>query len=79
MSDAKNTRPYAHVVDGKVVNVSIWDGVTDFGPVENAEMIPLATYTDDEGVEHYLGGIGWDYKKGKFVDNRPVEVFDEAE
>jgi hypothetical protein len=58
----------AHIVDEKVVNVSVWDGVSAFRPAEELVEIP-------EGVS---AGIGWDYVDGKFVDNRPVEVPDEA-
>ena len=51
----------AHIVDGKVINVSLWDGQSDW---EHAE----------EGVE-IVGGvsasIGWAWDGKKFVDNRP--------
>jgi hypothetical protein len=55
----------AHVVDGTVVNVSKWDGVSPWNPAETVVEIP-------EGV---AAGIGWDYVDGVFVDNRPVEEF----
>ena len=58
-----NLKHIAHVVDGKVVNVSLWDGVSEWKPAEKVVEIP-------EGSN---AGIGWDYKNGKFVDNRPVE------
>ena len=65
-----NLKTYAHIVDGKVVNVSLWDGVTPWTPVEEVVEIP-------EGV---IAGIDWDYIDGEFEDNRPVEVEDvEAE
>jgi hypothetical protein len=64
-----NLKTYAHIVDGKVVNVSVWDGVTHWEPSESVVEIP-------EGI---VAGIGWDYIDGEFVDNRPVEVIDEAE
>jgi len=54
-------RTYAHIVDGKVVNVSVWDGEAPYTPVEQLIEIP-------EGV---TAGIGWDYIDNKFVDNRP--------
>lgn len=63
---------YAHVIDGKVVNTSVWDGTTPYTPGEGVTMVPLPTYTDDEGVERHTGGIGWDYVDGEFVDNRPA-------
>lgn len=51
----------AHIIDGKVVNVSLWDGVTVFHPAE--ELVEIVG----------SAGIGWDYIDGEFVDNRPVE------
>lgn len=53
----------AHIVGGKVINVSKWDGVTPWEPVEDVVEIP-------EGV---TAGPGWDYVDGQFVDNRPLE------
>ena len=64
-----NLKKYAHIVDGKVVNVSLWDGVTEWEPVEEVVEIP-------EGV---TAGIGWDYIDGEFVDNRAVEELEELE
>jgi hypothetical protein len=68
-----NLKHMAHVVEGKVVNVSLWDGVSEWTPAEETVEIP-------EGV---TAGIGWDYVDGEFVDNRPVEppigAVDEAE
>ena len=58
----------AHIVDGKVTNVSLWDGVSPWAPEE--EIVEIA-----EGV---TAGIGWDYDGETFVDNRPVETFDEV-
>lgn len=57
----------AHILDGKIVNVSLWDGETSWTPAEEVVEIP-------EGVP---AGIDWDYVDGEFVDNRPVEEFDE--
>jgi hypothetical protein len=62
---------YAHVVDGVVVNVSLWDGVQPYTPPDGAEMVPLPTFIDEDGIERYTGGIGWDYVDGQFLDNRP--------
>lgn len=53
----------AHIVDGTVTNVSLWDGVTAWTPEVEVVEIP-------EGV---AAGPGWDYLGGVFVDNRPVE------
>jgi hypothetical protein len=52
---------YAHIVDGKVVNVSIWDGKTPYNPSQELIEIP-------KGIN---AGIGWDYANGDFTDNRP--------
>jgi hypothetical protein len=53
---------YAHIVDGKVVNVSIWDGEAPYTP-EDETLVEIP-----EGT---TAGIDWDYIDGKFVDNRP--------
>ena len=55
-------KTYAHIVDGKVVNVSIWDGEAPYTPDE--ELVEI--------LEGTTAGIGWDYIHGEFVDNRPV-------
>lgn len=52
----------AHIVDDKVVNVSLWDGESAWEATEEVVEIP-------EGVG---AGIDWDYVDGEFVDNRPV-------
>jgi hypothetical protein len=61
---------WACVKDGKVEQVIIWDGVQKWAPAEFYTMVELP---DDSPV-----GPDWDYNKGKFVDNRPVEVDDEV-
>jgi hypothetical protein len=63
---------YAHVVDGAVVNVSMWDGVTLFDPGEGVALVPLP-YVEQDGERFYTAGIGWDYADGQFIDNRPTE------
>jgi GH25 family lysozyme M1 (1,4-beta-N-acetylmuramidase) len=63
IQEPNNLKTYAHIIDGAVVNVSLWDGESDWTPAEETVEIP-------EGVS---AGIGWDYVDGKFVDNRPVE------
>jgi hypothetical protein len=62
-----NLKRYAHIVNGVVVNVSLWDGESTWTPAEEVVEIPEGVYA----------GIGWDYVDGEFVDNRPVETFDE--
>jgi hypothetical protein len=55
---------YAHIVDGKVVNVSLWDEETPYTPDEELVKIP----------EGSTAGIDWDYIDGEFIDNRPPSV-----
>lgn len=62
MVDEINVKHIAHVVDGKVVNVSLWDGVTEYNSNDELIEIPDGSYA----------GIGWDYDGKTFVDNRPV-------
>jgi hypothetical protein len=63
IEEPKNLKSFAHVLDGKVVNVSLWDGVTPFTPDEELVEIPEGTNA----------GIDWDWDGVKFIDNRPVE------
>lgn len=64
---------YAHVVDGKVVNMSIWDGVQEYTPPEGQLMVVVPHHVDDDGEPVITVGIDWDYEDGEFVDNRPAE------
>ena len=75
MNEPDNLRHYAHVKDGQVVNVSVWDGVQPYQPADGVTMVPLPFTTDEDGVRRYTGGIGWDWDGENFVDNRPVEEF----
>ena len=68
---ADDVRGYAHVVDGLVVNVSLWDGVTEYQPGEGVEMVPLPYTEDEDGTRRYTAGIGWTFRDGQFVDERP--------
>jgi hypothetical protein len=52
---------YAHIIDGKVVNVSVWDGKSPYTP--DGELIEIP--------ENIIAGIDFDYLDGEFVDNRP--------
>jgi len=63
IQEPENLKQYAHIVDGTVVNVSLWDGESDWTPAEEIIEIP-------EGIS---AGIGWDYIDGEFIDNRPVQ------
>ena len=62
---------WACVKDSKVDMVIIWDGVQNWPPAKDYEMVELA---DDSPV-----GPDWDYVDGEFVDNRPVEELEELE
>ena len=64
--EPETLKTYAHIVEGKVVNVSLWDGESAWEPAE--EVVEIL-----DGV---IAGIGWDYVDGEFVDNRPVEEED---
>lgn len=61
IEEPDNLKTYAHIVDGKVVNVSIWNGETPYSPNETLVEIPEGT----------TAGIDWDYIDGEFQDNRP--------
>lgn len=70
----------AHILDGKVVNVSKWDGLSVWSEADNTVEIPVVEYFDEylnETRQRLTAGIGWDYIDGEFVDNRPVYDSDE--
>ena len=64
------TRHYAHIANGLVENVTLWDGVepVNYG---DAIVVPLPFTTDEDGTIRYTAGIGWSYRDGKFIDERP--------
>ena len=64
IEEPQNMKTYAHIVDSKVVNVSVWDGVAPWTPEEEVVEIP----------EGSSAGIGWDWDGKKFIDNRPEPV-----
>jgi hypothetical protein len=57
-------KKWACVKDGKVELVIIWDGIEEWSPANDYEMVELS----DES----FAGVGFDYIDGEFVDNRPV-------
>lgn len=66
----------AHIVDQKVVSVSVWDGQKDWQPKEEVVEIPTEKRLDEKTGETkvlVLAGVGWDYVDGEFIDNRPTE------
>lgn len=54
---------YAVVVDGVVVNLVVWDGISDWKPVQGE-----AVLTDGDV------GIGWGYVNGEFINPEPPEI-----
>ena len=67
-----DARYYAHIRDGIVVNVTVWDGVTKVTRPDDIEIVPLPYVTDEDGSIRYTGGIGWTYRDGQFIDERRV-------
>jgi hypothetical protein len=61
IQEPENLKTYAHILDGKVVNVSLW--------AETPEDKTLV-----EIPEGTTAGIDWDYIDGEFIDNRPPSV-----
>lgn len=69
-----NRKWMAHIVEGKVVNVSLWDGESEWNPSEEVIELPTREYTHSKTGEiriQVLAGVDWDYVDGEFVDNRP--------
>jgi hypothetical protein len=64
IQESKNLKTFAHIVEGRVVNVSLWDGETPYNPSQELIEIPEGSHA----------GIGWDYANGDFTDNRPEPV-----
>ena len=76
--EPENLAHYAHVDEtGLVVNVSVWDGVQEYDPGEGVTLVPLPFVEEEDGVRRYTGGIGWTFRDGEFVDERPVEEFED--
>lgn len=61
MTEEIQTKTYAQILDGKVINVSVWNNEPAEELKGQSVEIPKNSYA----------GIGWDYIDGKFVDNRP--------
>ena len=60
IQEPDNIKNYALVENGKVINVVIWNGESDLPYADK-----LVELTDNAGID-------WDYKDGKFIDNRPT-------
>lgn len=52
---------YAHISDGYVVNISVWDGVAEYTPPEDETLV-----LNDVGAQ-----IGWEFADGEFVNPYP--------
>jgi hypothetical protein len=61
MTEEIEIKTYAQIVDGKVINVSVWNNEPAADLEGQFVEIP----------EKSPAGIGWDYIDGKFIDNRP--------
>ena len=74
-----NRNRYAKVFDGVVVDAVVAETVPEDTDEATFVEITFTTYVDAAGNEGraYAAGIGWDYVDGEFVDNRPVEEFEE--
>ena len=57
--------------DGLVVNVIVWDGVQDYTPADGLTLVALPYTEDEDGARRYTAGIGWTFRDGQFVDERP--------
>jgi hypothetical protein len=55
---------YAHVINNKVVNVSLWDGTTEWTP-DDGSVVPYPL-EDDSPV-----GPGWQFVDGEWVAPEP--------
>lgn len=50
---------YYAIINNKIVeNVIVWDGVSEWTPPENCEIVPLQPEV----------GIGWKYENGQFIE-----------
>lgn len=67
-------KQFAHIVGNKVVNMSIWDGQSEWSPKEDVVEVPTVDKVNPETKEILtvaLAGIGWSYINGEFIDDRP--------
>lgn len=63
IAESEDVKQIAHIVDNIVVNVSLWDGESEW---ESSDLIV-------EIPKDIPVGIGWGYINNSFVDNRPTE------
>jgi hypothetical protein len=63
MSNIEVEKKWACVKNNKVELVIVWDGIKNWPPANDYEMVELTNES--------FAGIDWDYIDGEFVDNRP--------
>ena len=63
MSNIEVEKKWACVKNNKVELVIVWDGIKNWLPANDYEMVELTNES--------FAGIDWDYIDGEFVDNRP--------
>lgn len=64
IEEPENLKRMAHIIKNKIVNISAWDGVSEWHPEEEVVEIP----------EEIPACIGWSYIDGEFIDD---VVYDE--
>jgi hypothetical protein len=69
MANIEVEKKWACVKNGKVELVIVWDGIQEWPPAAQYEMVELTETT--------IAGVGWDYANGKFTDNRPPKTIEE--
>lgn len=60
------------LIDGEtVVNVIVYDGVSEFPAPEGLQLVEIPFHQDEDGEMRKLATIGWTYRNGEFIDERP--------
>jgi len=62
---SEEVKKWACVKTGKVESVVMWDGIQEWPPANDYQMIEVSSNSSV--------GIGWDYDGKNFIDNRPQE------
>lgn len=62
IEEPENVKCYAIVSDNLVVNIIMWDGLSEYET--NGNLVNISDIIPGPG-------IGWNYVGGKFIDNRP--------
>ena len=67
---------FAKISNGVVVDALVAEAAPSDTDDARYVALPYEDFVDEKtgrARRRYLGGIGWDYVDGQFVDNRPVE------